>query len=299
MPNPRNRNMFERKAFTLIELLVVIAVIALLMAILLPAFQRVKRQAKAVVCQSNLRQWGTLFATGMAESEGYLPYCSPDDSHPDPSDWENEPWPWPWTWLYWGGHDPADGISSLHKRIDGIWLCPMAKKPANQTGKGNKKGGTFLAWGRSGSQDDARWNIYCSYGVNERVYWPEWWAPKKPQPYRWRTCHLKGPSNIPLQFDSCWPHAWPDDTDSPPDSDGVPIGTSNSGNKGNMRSYCINRHDGGINSLFMDCSVRKVGLKELWTLKWNMQFNTANEWTKAAGVKPEDWPKWMRNFKDY
>jgi hypothetical protein len=22
-------------------------------------------------------------------------------------------------------------------------------------------------------------------------------------------------------------------------------------------------------------------------------------WTKAGGVKPEDWPPWMRRFKDY
>jgi len=48
--------MDKQKAFTLIELLVVIAIVALLMAILMPALQLVKHQAKAVACQSNLRQ---------------------------------------------------------------------------------------------------------------------------------------------------------------------------------------------------------------------------------------------------
>ena len=69
--------------------------------------------------------------------------------------------------------------------------------------------------------------------------------------------------------------------------------------KTNMIWFCINRHDGYVNSLFMDWSVRKVGLKELWTLKWHRNFNTSNRWTRAGGVRPEDWPEWMRDFKDY
>ena len=54
--------MNRKKGFTLIELLVVIAIIALLMAILMPALQRVKKQARSVACLSKLRQWGLYFA---------------------------------------------------------------------------------------------------------------------------------------------------------------------------------------------------------------------------------------------
>ncbi len=54
----RTRIMHKRKGFTLIELLVVIAIIALLMAILMPALQRVKRQARTIVCRKNLSQYG-------------------------------------------------------------------------------------------------------------------------------------------------------------------------------------------------------------------------------------------------
>lgn len=62
------------KGFTLIELLVVISIIALLLAILVPALQRAKEQAKSVVCQSRMKQWGIALYSYSAENKGQLPY---------------------------------------------------------------------------------------------------------------------------------------------------------------------------------------------------------------------------------
>ena len=45
----------QKKGFTLIELLVVIAIIAVLMAILMPALNRVREQGKRIVCENNLK----------------------------------------------------------------------------------------------------------------------------------------------------------------------------------------------------------------------------------------------------
>jgi hypothetical protein len=66
-----------------------------------------------------------------------------------------------------------------------------------------------------------------------------------------------------------------------------------------MMHFAINRHETGTNVLFMDFTARKVGIKELWKLKWHRMFPINGPWTAAGGVQPSDWPEWMRNFKEY
>jgi prepilin-type N-terminal cleavage/methylation domain-containing protein/prepilin-type processing-associated H-X9-DG protein len=59
--------------FTLIELLVVVAIIALLVAILLPALNEARTIAKKVVCQANLKQFTTATAIYTNEENAWLP----------------------------------------------------------------------------------------------------------------------------------------------------------------------------------------------------------------------------------
>lgn len=61
-------------AFTLVELLVVIGVIAVLIAILLPALSRAQQAAKNVNCLSNLRQLAQGGHNYAADHKGHLPY---------------------------------------------------------------------------------------------------------------------------------------------------------------------------------------------------------------------------------
>ena len=281
--------MRKREAFTLIELLAVIAIIALLVAIVLPTLQRVKKQAKAVICQSNLKQWSTIFAIYTDSSNGLLPEQLIYRMG------LSDPWMYPM-------RDHCVGT-------EGIRCCPMATKLANPTGQDGRdeRGGTFLAWGkhRFQSEHGVRQNYYGSYGMNSWLATPAeggsfvLGCPSPAlRPNFWKTTKVKYAGHIPVFLDSWWWCAWAKETDEPPQYEGqntpFPCGCRDS-----IRRFCINRHDGFVNGLFLDWSVRKVGLKELWTLKWHRQCNTRNSWTRAGGVQPEDWPNWMRHFKDY
>lgn len=273
--------MSKPKGFTLIELLVVIAIVALLMAILLPTLQRVRRQAKAVVCQSNLRQWGTTWATFTVDNDGRFPGWDRDSTSSDgPVGW--------WWGPYWN--------RGQYRDTEGIRYCPMATKPANTSGQGPRwrAGGTFLAWGSALDPDGQPWEAHGSYGTSPWVHSPR--RLHEGHAYYWNTPYVKAASRAPVQLDSCWPYGRMQHTTPPPDTDAIPVASDRDWGD---NAFCINRHDAHINGLFMDWSVRKVGLKELWTLKWHRLYDTAGPWTRAGGAMPEDWPRWIRNFKDY
>ena len=271
--------MRRRNGFTLIELLVVIAIIALLMAILMPALRRVKRQAKAVACQSNLKQWGLVFRMYTNDNDGYFPTG-------------------PYGGVLAGNLMWMSAVRPYVGDSNDLYLCPMATTPGiDWNGNATIAQHPNKAWGvyQTGASWGRRRGDVGSYGISEytggrgfsRGRWDQYW----------QSPDVKTAGRIPMFADCTYVDGSPLDNDPPPLFDGQPRVSGGTNPSGEMNHFCTNRHNGSINILFLDWSVRKVGLKELWTLKWHRQFDTAGIYTTFRGMQPEDWPQWMRNFK--
>jgi prepilin-type N-terminal cleavage/methylation domain-containing protein/prepilin-type processing-associated H-X9-DG protein len=90
---PARPSHLPQRGFTLVELLVVIGIIALLVAILLPALNRAREQANTTQCLSNLRQIGNAIQNYASDNQTYLvPGRYDSASYPTQNVGELESW---------------------------------------------------------------------------------------------------------------------------------------------------------------------------------------------------------------
>ena len=251
--------MYKRKGFTLIELLVVIAIIALLMSILMPTLAKARKMAKSAMCMSNEKQWASFFSMYTDDFNGKFM----EGRNKSGQNW-------------WQVLEP-------YYKNRGLLCCPMANNPKRQAKDGF---GNYGTWGPTWFN-----GYYGSYCINEWVCNPvlEAGVPdmsgKLGQRY-WRSTNVKGQASIPLLGDGWWDQAWADAVDWIPSYAGEWEGIGGD----DLAHFVVWRHDGFNNMLFMDSTVRRVHLRELWNLKWNRLTDPEDAPT------PSDLPPWLQKL---
>jgi len=122
----------RRTGFTLLELLVVLSVIALLVAVLLPALRQARQAQHRVCCMTHLHQWATAAIMYALDYDGYLPRrgqgVQPTTIIDRPSDWFN-------------ALPPLLGHKRFVDRVEAgqpprppersLWICPVATDPGH------------------------------------------------------------------------------------------------------------------------------------------------------------------------
>jgi len=168
----------RKKAFTLIELLVVISIIALLMGIIIPSLNQVRKQAKGVKCMSQLKQWCVVFMSYTDDNRGLF-----QDQ------------------IY----VKTDQYCSYYIEEE-IKLCPMAKKGTDEGGRD--------PFAKCSTFEDP--SDKCSYGTNAWLCSVA--SGNRPYEKLWKTPNIKRGSNVPMYGDIMfWSNTTPFHNDLPPD----------------------------------------------------------------------------------
>ena len=155
----RSGNKSPGCAFTLVDLLVVIAIIALLVAMLLPALAKAKEKSRTALCTGNLRQWGLAFRMYADDNDDFLPRRGQGVQAlfqiDRPTDWFNALPPYfgclSFQQLVVNSNQPAANSQS-------VFICPTAKEA----------GGTyFLPYAMN--MNLSPWNLPAASRFNEVV----------------------------------------------------------------------------------------------------------------------------------
>jgi hypothetical protein len=113
---------------------------------------------------------------------------------------------------------------------------------------------------------------------------------------------VKNTSRIPLQGDSNFAAGFPHSYDTPAT---YRLHGPVDGGGGETNRWNLDRHRLSVNLVFLDWSVRKVGLRQLWEIRWNREINNngASNWGNLSIVPdwrdPMQWPEWMRQSQNY
>ena len=285
--------MKSKSAFTKIDLVVVLICFIFLLANIAAISEGGRKRAQATVCLSNLHKWGQIFQAYTADNDGFF-----HSREIGTIAGYGKLWPYVYKPYY------DDKM---------MRFCPTAANPALVTG-------TFGTWNypafgsfyplpdllMPGEREfEKRANKVTdgfftgSYGMNRLVENLKG-GTFGTDPAFWRRAGVKGADKVPVLMDCQYLYYNPSSTGAPPAYDGDFMSPE-------MRWICINRHTGFVNAVFLDFSARKVGLKELWTLKHSRTFDTCGPWTicgnggsqQACAAAWDAAAPWMKDFPEY
>ncbi len=255
----------KTKGFTLIELLVVISIIALLIGLLMPALSAAKDSANGMACKSNVRAL-SISAEAFEQDHGVqvgsfsTNYTAAGGNH----------------WYQELAEYAEDITRDLH--------CPATMQPEiidSVGGAPNTPGEAKLAWGRNNAATQVKETNRGGYGMNN---WLEPYTAKDSSGFfkvRGGNRAIKGqldtsasPSKVPFFIDATHSDiGWVKGTDKIP--------TDEAGNRnaphgltaftGYVRRVSMNRHNNGVNVLFLDGHVSHVVVDDLLTI--DMQWH--------------------------
>ena len=157
----------HRPAFTLIELLVVISIIALLLSILMPALNKVKRQAKALICSTRLKSIGTALVTYSGDFNNKIPPTFPMNeeeyqgamAHTFADNWIDRVAP------YMGKVETTSGFGSSAYNSP-YFRCPTQEYILKMIKRISSTGDTIQMSHRTGKLIDVNYPGLGAYGLN-------------------------------------------------------------------------------------------------------------------------------------
>jgi prepilin-type processing-associated H-X9-DG protein len=232
-----------------------------------------RMRAKEALCLSNLFQWGQMYSMYANDNDGKL------------MDWNVYAW-------YDDEFVEYAWIPMMYdyaKSFD-IYLCPTAN--ATWT-LGGVFSSSYTAW--DFGYFDPEWHpyyfingqaAYGSYGKNTWITDSPGWSLED---WSYPTVYIANANEVPLFGDSSWCGGFPSVTDEPAQT------LFHSPVDAGINRWNIARHGLSVNMLFLDWSARKVGLRELWMLKWSRQEGWGDTAIVPDPDDPSDWPEWMRD----